>query len=189
MANSGFTCRVCGHGDYDVHNPSEFKFCNYCGVLFMDQDTFTLDTVGIELTHPSAKIPEKSKPGDAGFDLFAPERGGIMPGDTDLIKLGFKIQLPDYVEAQVRPRSGLALKQGVQIGNSPGTIDSGYRGEVGVIIYNSHPDAAFNYEVGDKVGQMVIKKALPYEFELLEKVNDTERGEGGFGSTGGHKDL
>lgn len=185
----GFICRVCGHGDYDVHNPSEFKFCNYCGVLFMDQDTFTLETVGIELTHPNARIPEKAKPGDAGFDLFAPVAGVIQANETYLIKLGFKIELPNCVEAQVRPRSGLALKQGIQIANSPGTIDSGYRGEVGVIAYNSDPDGAFLYEQGDKVGQMVIKKALPYEFELLDKVNDTERGEGGFGSTGGHKDL
>ena len=189
MTDVQFVCRVCGHNIYDIDDVSQFRFCKYCGVLFLDQDTFNLEAIGIELIHPNAKIPQKSKPGDAGFDLFAPERGIIDCGETDLIKLGIKIQLPDNVEAQVRPRSGLALKSGVQIANSPGTIDSGYRGEVGVIVYNSHPNLPFVYEIGDKVGQMLIKKTLPYEFELLEKVNDTERGEGGFGSTGGHKDL
>lgn len=189
MSNNGFTCRLCGHDDYDIQDTTEFRFCRYCGVLFLDQDSFNLETIGIELTNSDARLPIKSKDGDSGFDLFAPERGAIMCGDTDVIKLGFKIQLPHNTEAQIRPRSGLALKQGIQVGNSPGTIDSGYRGEVGIIIYNSHPELQFNYEKWDKIGQMVIKRALPYSLEIIGSVDETDRGSGGFGSTGGHKDL
>jgi dUTP pyrophosphatase len=130
-----------------------------------------------------AVLPKYAHPGDAGLDLFAAEENTLAPGGTGLVKTGISLELPAGTEAQVRPRSGLALKHSVTVLNSPGTIDEGYRGEVGVIMIN-HGSEPFHIEKGMKIAQMLIKPVYTVEVEEAVELSDTSRGEGGFGSTG-----
>ncbi|WP_027634061.1 dUTP diphosphatase [Clostridium hydrogeniformans] len=137
----------------------------------------------VEKINEKAIIPFRAHDGDAGMDLFSIEEVIIKPMERKLIHTGIKIGLPKNTEAQVRPRSGLALKHGITVLNTPGTIDEGYRGEIGVILINlSNED--FKVEVGMKIAQMVIKEVLVLDVEEVSELTETERGEGGFGSTG-----
>jgi dUTP pyrophosphatase len=139
--------------------------------------------LSIKKLNPSATLPAYAHPGDAGLDLFACESATIHPGETRLVKTGISIQLPAGTEAQVRPRSGLALKNSVTVLNTPGTIDEGYRGEVGVILIN-HGKAPFLVEKGMKIAQMVVQSVLRVDVAEVAELTDTSRGAGGFGSTG-----
>lgn len=130
-----------------------------------------------------AIAPHYAHPGDAGLDLFAISPEEISPGESKLIKTGIAIELPVGVEAQIRPRSGLALKHSVTVLNTPGTIDTGYRGEIGVILIN-HGRTKFQVTKGMKIAQMVIASFIQAEIKLVEKLSDSSRGIGGFGSTG-----
>lgn len=130
-----------------------------------------------------AKLPEQAHPGDAGMDLFSIEEKVIQPGEVALIHTGIKIELPEMTEAQIRPRSGLALKNAISVLNTPGTIDEGYRGEIGVILINRGKES-FKVEVQMKIAQMVIKPVLKVSILEVDELSDTERAEGGFGSTG-----
>jgi len=131
----------------------------------------------------TAKLPEYAHPDDAGMDVFSNEEKLILSGESALIKTGIKIELPANTEAQVRPRSGLALKEGITVLNTPGTIDEGYRGEVGVILIN-HSKKDFLITAGMKIAQMVISPVYQAEVIEVDELSDTRRGEGGFGSTG-----
>ncbi|HAQ60631.1 TPA: dUTP diphosphatase [Candidatus Delongbacteria bacterium] len=131
----------------------------------------------------NAKLPEYAHPGDAGMDVFSNEEKLIRTGESALIKTGITIELPANSEAQVRPRSGLALKEGITVLNTPGTIDEGYRGEVGVILIN-HSKKDFLITAGMKIAQMVISPVYQAEVIEVDELSDTHRGEGGFGSTG-----
>ena len=126
--------------------------------------------------------------GAAGMDLRAavPEDAPMTlePGARALVPTGFSIAVPEGFEAQVRPRSGLALKSGISCLNSPGTIDCDYRGEVGVILIN-HGEAPFIIRRGDRIAQMVVARYERVEWQEVENLDDTVRGAGGFGSTGG----
>lgn len=135
---------------------------------------------------PAATIPHYAHPGDAGLDLFALQPAEIAPGASCLVRTGIAIELPAGTEAQVRPRSGLALKHGITVLNTPGTIDEGYRGEVGVILIN-HGRQPFTVERGMKIAQMVIKPVLRVDVQEVGELSDTARGAGGFGSTGMHR--
>lgn len=130
-----------------------------------------------------AIIPSYAHAGDAGLDLFSIEQKLLYPGGSALIKTGIKIELPEGTEAQIRPRSGLALKNCITVLNSPGTIDEGYRGEIGVILIN-HGNHTFLVEKGMKIAQMVIQKVEKVEVLEVQDLSDTSRSEGGFGSTG-----
>ncbi|MDQ6992298.1 MAG: dUTP diphosphatase [Mariprofundus sp.] len=123
----------------------------------------------------------------AGADLRAAiaEDITLLAGARHLIKTGFCMALPDHYEAQIRPRSGLALKQGITVLNSPGTIDADYRGEIGVILIN-HSDQPFTIHRGDRIAQMIIAPYVQASFNSVEKLPETQRGSGGFGSSG-HK--
>jgi len=132
---------------------------------------------------PSATLPSYAHPGDAGLDLFANVALSIEPGETKLVATGISIELPPNTEAQVRPRSGLALKHGITVLNSPGTVDHGYRGEVGVILIN-HGRVRFDVQPGMKIAQMVIAACLSVAVEESGELSGTARGQGGFGSTG-----
>jgi len=140
-------------------------------------------TVKIQKVTDAAIIPSYAHPGDAGVDLYAAEDAVLMPGERKLVRTGIKIAVPKGYEAQVRPKSGLALKHGLSIVNTPGTIDAGYRGEVGVICINLGNEA-IKIEAGKKIAQMVFKKIETVKFEEAEELDGTSRGEGGFGSTG-----
>jgi dUTP pyrophosphatase len=131
----------------------------------------------------SATLPAYAHPGDAGLDLFASVALSIAPGEAKLVGTGISIELPANTEAQVRPRSGLALKHGITVLNTPGTIDHGYRGEVGVILIN-HGEARFDVKPGMKIAQMVIAPCLHVSVEEAGELSGTSRGQGGFGSTG-----
>jgi len=131
----------------------------------------------------SATVPSYAHPGDAGLDLYSAVSISIEPGESKLVGTGISIELPPNTEAQVRPRSGLALKHGISVLNTPGTIDHGYRGEVGVILIN-HGRARLDVEPGMKIAQMVIAPFLSVEVEEAEALSATARGQGGFGSTG-----
>ncbi len=133
--------------------------------------------------NPAAIIPCYAHPGDAGLDLFSIEEASISPGETKLIKTGIAIALPANTEAQIRPRSGLALKHSVTVLNSPGTIDAGYRGEIGVILIN-HGKKVFQVIPGMKIAQMVIASIILPKVTVVRELNRTSRGNKGFGSTG-----
>lgn len=137
----------------------------------------------VEKINEKAIIPFQAHEGDAGMDLFSVEEVILKPMERKLIHTGIKIQLPKNTEAQIRPRSGLALKNGITVLNTPGTIDEGYRGEIGIILINLGTEE-FKVEEGMKVAQMVIKPTLTLEVEEVVELTETTRGEGGFGSTG-----
>jgi dUTP pyrophosphatase len=130
-----------------------------------------------------ARIPSFAHPGDAGMDVFASEERVLLPGESALVRTGLAIELPPCTEAQVRPKSGLALKHQVTVLNTPGTIDEGYRGEIGVILIN-HGKKEFMVERGMRVAQLVIKPLLSVQIEEISAQTATPRGAGGFGSTG-----
>ena len=132
---------------------------------------------------PAARLPAYAHPGDAGMDLFSVEEVSLPPGGRALVRTGLVMQLPPNAEAQVRPRSGLALKHGVTVLNTPGTIDAGYRGEVCVILIN-HGNTDFLVEKGMKIAQMVVAPVVRATIEETSVTDETDRGTGGFGSTG-----
>lgn len=131
----------------------------------------------------SVEVPRKATPGSAGFDIAAADEITIAPGQVGAVPTGFAIAIPEGFEAQVRPRSGLALKHGVTVLNAPGTIDADYRGEVKVILIN-HGTLPFRIAVGDRIAQLVIAPVTDAGFELVQELDATSRGTGGFGSTG-----
>ena len=138
--------------------------------------------------HPHAKGLEAPRPasgGSAGLDLRAAidERWTLEPGERRLVPTGFSIELPPGWEGQVRPRSGLALRHGITLLNSPGTVDSDYRGEVRVILANLGQDP-FVVERGDRIAQLVVAAVAEVTVEEVEELDPTHRGAGGFGSTG-----
>lgn len=139
-------------------------------------------TVQIEKISPNAKIPEYAHKTDAGADIFAAEEVSIQPNETKIIQTGIKIAIPVGYEIQIRPRSGLSAKTGLRIANSPGTLDSGYRGPVGVIMHNTSEKIEI-IKVGDKIAQMVISPVPMIKWEETVIDDNTERGTGGFGST------
>lgn len=130
-------------------------------------------------------LPAYATAGSAGLDLRANIEKSILlvPGQRTLVKTGIFMALPEGYEAQIRPRSGLALKHGISIVNSPGTIDADYRGEIGVILIN-HGDTAFEINPGERICQMVINKFEQIEWEPTDTLDETERGADGYNSTG-----
>ena len=144
-----------------------------------------LPVIAFQLVHPAAKLPEYAHPGDAGADVCAAidEPVRLWPAERRLIPTGLKADIPVGFEIQVRPRSGLALKHGITVLNTPGTIDSGYKGEIGVILIYTG-DAAYTINPGDKIAQFVIARHAVGRFKEVDAVGESARGEGGFGSTG-----
>lgn len=143
-------------------------------------------TLKLRRTGPhSVPLPAYQTPGSAGLDLCAAlaEPVRLAPGERRLIPTGLIFELPEGYEAQVRPRSGLALKHGLTIVNSPGTIDSDYRGEVGVVLIN-HGQEPYVVEPLARIAQVVIAPVVQVRLELTDSVTETTRGAGGYGSTG-----
>ena len=140
-------------------------------------------TVKVLRTDPEAQLPAYAHPGDAGMDVRSIENVALAPGARVLVRTGLVLELPPDAEAQVRPRSGLALKHGVTVLNTPGTIDAGYRGEVGVILINLGAEP-FVVEKGMKIAQLVVAPVAQAEIVEVSAVDATDRGAGGFGSTG-----
>lgn len=128
-------------------------------------------------------LPARATEGSAGFDLASAEEAELAPGERRLFPTGFAVAIPPGYEIQIRPRSGLALRHGVTLPNTPATIDSDYRGELKVALVNLGSEA-FRVLRGMRVAQMVVGKVEPAEFKLVSTLSPTTRGEGGFGSTG-----
>lgn len=139
--------------------------------------------IQIKKLHKDAYIPKYQTSGAAGFDLHSIENITISSGQSKLIKTGFGMAIEDGYELQIRPRSGLALKNGITVLNTPGTIDSDYRGEIMVLLIN-HSKQDFIIEKGDRIAQGVISKVYQADFIEVSELNDTQRGLGGFGSSG-----
>jgi len=137
----------------------------------------------VKRLNPAAILPSYARAGDAGLDLFAVKALSIAPGASALVPTGIAIELPPGTEGQVRPRSGLALKHAITVLNTPGTVDEGYRGEVGVILIN-HGQTMFAVEAGMKIAQLVVTPRIQVEVAEVAALQDSERGAGGFGSTG-----
>jgi len=143
--------------------------------------------VKIKLLHPGAKLPKKAHELDAGFDLFATDSATFSYlGQINVFDCGFAIEIPQGYEAQIRPRSGLAINSGVTVVNAPATIDSGYRGSVKVGLVMVGQTGLEQYiQSGDRIAQMVIQKLPDIELECVDSLNNnTERGTGSFGSSG-----
>ena len=135
--------------------------------------------------NPKAQIPKYKTDGSSGLDLMALIENPIKikPQESSLISTGISIAIPQDTEVQIRPRSGLAAKSNISILNTPGTIDSDYRGEIKVILFN-HGKKEFTVKNNDRIAQMVLMPILKVEFEEVEDLPETMRGSGGFGSTG-----
>ena len=133
-------------------------------------------------------LPAYATPGAAGMDVVAAEGLILRPGARAAVATGFAVAIPPGYEIQVRPRSGLALKHGISVPNTPGTVDSDYRGEVKVILIN-HSDDNFTIQRGDRIAQLVVSPVTLAAWHEVEELDETARGAGGFGSTGGHAGL
>ena len=129
-------------------------------------------------------LPQYAKPGDAGLDVYSSIDAVIKPGERALIPTGIAIALPDGYVCLAHPRSGLAVKHGISIVNAPGTIDAGYRGEIKIILINTDLNESFEIKRGDRIAQLVFQKFESAEFEEVAQLPESERGAGGFGSTG-----
>jgi len=131
-----------------------------------------------------AVIPTYAKPGDAGADLYAISELVLAPGERALVKTGIAIALPNGYVGLVHPRSGLGLKNGISVVNTPGTIDAGYRGEIGVVLINHDLHESFQVKKGDRIAQLVIQKVENAQFKVVNQLPESERAAGGYGSTG-----
>ncbi|CAB4696479.1 unannotated protein [freshwater metagenome] len=138
----------------------------------------------IKRVDPSVPLPTYAKAGDAGADLVTTKDFTLAPGERALIPTGISIALPDGYVALVHPRSGLAIKHGVTLVNTPGTIDAGYRGEIACIMINHDPKDPISFSKGDRIAQLVIQKVERANFIEVEDLPGSGRGSGGFGSTG-----
>jgi dUTP diphosphatase len=130
-------------------------------------------------------LPQRATEGSAGFDIASAESGELAPGERRLFATGFAVAIPPGYEIQIRPRSGLALKHGVTLPNTPATIDSDYRGELRIALINLGTEP-FQVARGMRVAQLIVARVESAEFTLVSTLSPTSRGEGGFGSTGGH---
>lgn len=142
--------------------------------------------VHIKLLDPELPAPAYAKPGDAGADLRSRVDFELEPGERALVPTGVAIALPEGYVGLVHPRSGLATKNGITIVNAPGTVDSGYRGELMVTLLNTDKTKSFHVQRGDRIAQLVIQKYEHATFTVVDELEQTERGSSGFGSSGIH---
>ena len=138
----------------------------------------------IEKLDKTSKSPRYAHTGDAGLDLYSAIDCILRPYERRKVPTGIKVAIPEGYAGFVQPKSGLAIKSGLSLVNTPGLIDSGYRGEVCAILINLDPEEDFIIKRGDKICQLVIQRVENVEIEFTDKLDDTSRGEGGFGSTG-----
>ncbi len=143
----------------------------------------------LEDADQTVSLPSYETSGAAGADLranFPPKRRdgiALAPGERALVPIGLRVEIPEGYEVQIRPRSGLALKNGITLPNSPGTIDCDYRGPLGVIVMNAGQET-FHIAHGARIAQMIVAPVVQAAFQLVDQLDETERGAGGFGSTG-----
>ena len=141
--------------------------------------------VAVRRLHPDAGVPAYSTDGDAGADLTSVAEVTLAPGERALVPTGIAVALPPGTVGLVHPRSGLAARHGITVVNAPGTVDSGYRGEILVNLVNLDPREPFTVRVGDRIAQLVVQHYLHADFDDADSLPDSARGETGHGSTGG----
>ena len=141
-------------------------------------------TLRVRRLDARATLPTRAHSGDAGLDLYALEEGVIAPGQRGSVRTGIAVEIPDGEAGLVLPRSGLAARHGIALVNAPGLIDSGYRGEIRVLLLNTDPSAPFEIASGDRIAQLVLVKVQTPQVEEVEDLAVSERGAGGFGSSG-----
>ncbi|MFA6030099.1 MAG: dUTP diphosphatase [Elusimicrobiota bacterium] len=142
--------------------------------------------VKVQKLSADVKTPAYAHDGDAGVDLYSTIDHALPPGERVLIPTGLKFAIPHGYEGQVRPKSGLALKHGITVLNTPGTVDAPFRGEVGIVLINLDPRESYEIRKGEKIAQMVFNKVEYAAFTEASELSATTRGEGGYGSTGKH---
>ncbi len=142
------------------------------------------EAVELPIVATPDQIPTYARPGDAGADLRSNEPLTLAPGARALVGTGIRFALSDGYVAFVVPRSGLAVRHGITVLNSPGTIDAGYRGEIKVPLLNTDPSQSFTIEVGDRIAQLIVMPVSRAQFVPVEELPDSDRGDQGFGSTG-----
>jgi len=140
--------------------------------------------INIQMLDQNIEPPSYAHYGDAGLDLRSTVDLEILPGDRALVPCGFAIEIPDGYAGYVIPRSGLAIKHGISIVNAPGLIDSGYRGEIKVVLINADKDKAFAVKRGDRIAQLMIVSYPSVQLKVVEALSESSRGSGGFGSSG-----
>ncbi|WP_026922327.1 dUTP diphosphatase [Glycomyces arizonensis] len=145
--------------------------------------------VAIRRIDPELPVPAYAEPGDAGADLCAAEGVRLEPGGRALVPTGIAVAIPEGCVGYTNPRSGLAHRLGVTIANAPGTIDSGYRGEIKINLINLDPERTAVIERGDRIAQLVIQPVVRARFTEVDRLSPTQRGANGHGSTGGHRRL
>jgi dUTP pyrophosphatase len=138
----------------------------------------------VALLRPESKMPSRAHEGDAGLDLYACQAVHIGPGERWSIATGIAVEIPPGHAGLVLPRSGLARKHGIALVNSPGLIDSGYRGEISVLLLNTDPAETFPVEVGDRIAQLLVTPVAAADPVAVETLAESARGDGGFGSSG-----
>ncbi|WP_067894118.1 dUTP diphosphatase [Nocardia vaccinii] len=138
---------------------------------------------------PGIPVPTRAHPDDAGVDLCTTEDVILEPGERVLVGTGIAIALPIGTVGLIHPRSGLAAKTGLSIVNTPGTIDAGYRGEIKVCLINHDPRTAIELRRGDRIAQLLVQRVELVDFVAVDRLDDTARGAGGYGSSGGHASL
>ena len=141
-------------------------------------------TLQVRRLDDRARLPTRAYPGDAGLDLYALDDGVLGPGERASIRTGIAVEIPDGQAGLVLPRSGLAARHGISIVNAPGLIDSGYRGEVRVLLLNTDRSKAFTITVGDRIAQLVLVRVETPAVEEVDELALSERSAGGFGSSG-----
>lgn len=146
-------------------------------------------SIALKRLDPDLPVPQRAHPGDAGVDLCSTSDVTIEPGHRTLVGTGIAIALPVGTVGLIHPRSGLAAKSGLSIVNAPGTVDAGYRGELKVCLINLDPATAIDIRRGDRIAQLVVQRVELPVFEEVESLDDTTRGTGGYGSSGGHAIL
>lgn len=145
--------------------------------------------IAVQRLDPGLPLPSYAHDGDAGADLHAATDAHLEPGERVLVPTGLAIALPDGYAAFVHPRSGLALRHGLSVVNTPGTIDAGYRGEIKVLLVNHDLHEAVDVARGDRIAQLVVQRVEHAAFREVESLDETGRGAGGYGSTGGHRSV
>jgi dUTP pyrophosphatase len=160
----------------------KIKYYNFWRINSMNRENVRIK---LEKCHSEARTPTYARAGDAGMDIYAVEDQLIEPNHTIIIKTGLKVAIPEGYEIQIRPRSGLSLKTALRLPNSPGTIDAGYRDEIGIIVHNTSLNDEYTVKKGDRIAQMVLQRVPMIEWELTDCVNSIgENRGGGFGSSG-----
>lgn len=176
-----FVCRMCGCNKCtEIYDD---MMCDGCSVIFRNTDKFTLPEVKFIKLNDNAVMPVRACDGDVGYDAVSIDHVTLNPFKVEMVCTGIAVQLPKHTEMQVRTRSGMAKRYGIMVVNSPGTIDSGYRGPCNVLLINTG-DKPYIIEPGDKIAQFLITTKLPYTFKEVDALDVTERGVGGFGHTG-----